>query len=191
MASLAIFAPERVAANRWLMILTGFAFVSRLHFALLFAPIAGYYLATAGFRETVRRLAWMAVPAALVALAFWAIEPDRFMPIHTSNYLGEWEGSTARFDAALHFNLSFVVGTLLTLGSVALVTFLSWRKARAATTMFLEVVVVGAPIVIAFTINSIRHGEIYLGPFSSHSLAIVILLGMAVALSPYGKQLVT
>jgi len=188
MATTAIFASERVAANRWLMVLTGFAFVSRLHFGLLFAPIAGYYLGTVGFRETVRRLTWMAGPAALVALAFWAIEPSRFMPIHTSNYLGEWEGATAQFDAALHFNTSFIVDASVTMLTVAVLTFLSYRKARATATMLAEVAIVGTPILVAFITNSIRHGEVYLGPFSSHSLAVVILLAAAVALAPYGSR---
>jgi hypothetical protein len=187
LASVAIFAPERTANSRWLMVAIGAVFISRLHFALLFAPIAGYYLATAGLRETVRRLAWMIVPSALIALAFWSIDPPRFMPLHTSNYLGEWEGKT-KFDAALHFNATFLVDAGVTLGAAGLLTIYSYLKSRAAVTMYSLAAVIAVPILVSFISNSIRRGEIFLGPYASHSLAIVILVGMAVALSPYAMR---
>jgi hypothetical protein len=187
MASIAIFAPERTANNRWLMVATGAVLISRLHFALLFAPIAGYYLATAGLRETVRRLGWMIVPSALVAVAFWSIDPARFMPLHTSNYLGEWDGKT-KFDAALHFNASFVADAALTLGVAGLLTIYCYLRSSAAVTMYSLAAVVGTPILVSFISNSMRRGEIFLGPYSSHFLVVVILVGMAVALSTYDKR---
>jgi predicted MFS family arabinose efflux permease len=55
-------------------------------------------------------------------------------------------------------------------------------------TMYSLAAVVGAPILVSFISNSIRRGEIFLGPYSSHFLVVVILLGMAVVLSPYDKR---
>jgi hypothetical protein len=187
LASVAVFAPERTSHSRWLMVAIGAVFISRLHFALLFAPIAGYYLATAGLRETVRRLAWMIVPSALVALAFWSIDPARFMPLHTSNYLGEWNPS-AKFDAALHFNTSFLVDAASTVGAAILLTIYCYVRSSAVVTMYALAAVVGTPIVVSFISNSIRRGEVFLGPYASHFLVVVILVGMAVVLSPNDKR---
>jgi hypothetical protein len=187
LGSVAIFASERTAKSRWLMVAIGAVFISRLHFALLFAPIAGYYLATAGLRETMRRLAWMIVPSALVAVAFWSIDPARFMPLHTSNYLGEWNPS-AKFDAALHFNTSFLVDAASTVGAAILLSIYCYVRSSAAVTMYALAAVVGTPIVVSFISNSIRRGEVFLGPYASHFLVVVILVGMAVVLSPNDKH---